>query len=202
MKNVKVRFATKDDAKELLSIYEPYVLTTGITSECEVPSVQEFQSRIQSISETFPYIVCEVDGEIVGYTYASLHKTRAGYRWDADASVYVSNKYHRNKIGTALYNCMLEIVKQQGFYTIYAVVTTSNNASVEFHKKFDFTYMGIYKYTIFKIGQWFDTMILEKQLKDYNDVPPKETISIKQIDKDLIDKLFKDAEKLIADTFE
>jgi len=200
MKKVTVRFATKDDAKELLSIYEPYVLETGITSECEVPSAKEFESRIQSISETFPYIVCEVDGEIAGYAYASLHKTRAGYRWDADASIYVSSKYHRNKIGTALYNCMLEIVKQQGFYVIYAVVTSTNEASVKFHEAFGFDYVGTYKNTIYKLGQWFDTRILEKQLKDYS-IVPTETISVKEVDKDLIDRLFKEAEKLVAETF-
>ena len=200
MKNVIVRFVDISDAKELVEIYAPYVTETPISCECEVPSVQEFQDRIQKISKTFPYIVCEVDGEIVGYSYASLHKERAAYRWDSDATVYVSDKYHRNKIGTALYNCMLELNKLQGFYNIYAVVTTANEASVKFHKAFGFVPMGTYTNTAYKLGKWHDISVLEKKLNEYGP-EPKETLSIKDIDGEIIDKLFKEAEELVAETF-
>lgn len=199
MKNVKVRFADEKDANELIDIYTPYVLETAVTCECEVPSQQEFESRIGQIGQTFPYIVCEIDGKIVGYTYASLHKQRPAYRWDADATVYVKNDLHRNKVGTALYHCMLELVKLQGFYNIYAVVTVSNKASVKFHEVFGFTKMGTYKNTAFKIGKWHDIMVMEKTLNEYVE-QPKETLSIKQIDNDIIEKLFSEAEKIVADT--
>lgn len=38
------------DAKELLSIYAPYVTDTAISFEYEVPSVDEFKKRIEDIS--------------------------------------------------------------------------------------------------------------------------------------------------------
>jgi len=200
MKNVSVRFVQKNDAKGLIEIYAPYVTETPISCECEVPSLQEFEDRIQRISKTFPYIVCQVDGELVGYAYASLHKDRAAYRWDSDATVYVSNKYHRNKIGTALYNCMLELNKLQGFYNIYAVVTTSNEASVKFHKAFGFIPMGTYTNTAYKLGKWHDISVMEKKLNEY-DREPKETLSINDIDGKVIEKLFKEAEEIVAETF-
>ena len=47
--------------------------------EYEVPSVEEFKQRIESISEKYPYLVAENNGEIVGYAYAGVFKDRAAY---------------------------------------------------------------------------------------------------------------------------
>ena len=43
------RFATENDAKEILEIYRPYIENTTITFEYEVPSVKEFKERISKI---------------------------------------------------------------------------------------------------------------------------------------------------------
>lgn len=44
-----IRIATENDAEELLNIYAPYVEKTAITFEYEVPSVEEFRTRIRNI---------------------------------------------------------------------------------------------------------------------------------------------------------
>ena len=54
--NVSYRLADTDDAAELLKVYEPYVNNTAITYEYEVPSVEEFASRISDVLTKFPYI--------------------------------------------------------------------------------------------------------------------------------------------------
>ena len=56
-----------EDAKELLSIYAPYVKETAISFEYEVPTEEEFASRIQHISSKSPYIKAIEDGRILGY---------------------------------------------------------------------------------------------------------------------------------------
>jgi len=39
---------------------------TAITFEVDVPTVQEFESRITKTLTQFPYLVAEVDGKVVG----------------------------------------------------------------------------------------------------------------------------------------
>ena len=63
------RMATVADAKALLAIYAPYTEGTASFEEGP-PSLEEFAGRIREISAVYPYIVCEVDGEIAGYAYA------------------------------------------------------------------------------------------------------------------------------------
>lgn len=47
MSDIKIRTVTENDAEQLLEIYAPYVEKTAITFEYEVPSVEEFKSRIK-----------------------------------------------------------------------------------------------------------------------------------------------------------
>lgn len=67
MKNITIRPARLEDASEILKIYEPYIKKTTITFEYEVPSLEEFRSRMTGIIGAYPYLVCEADGKILAY---------------------------------------------------------------------------------------------------------------------------------------
>lgn len=76
-----IRPVLPSDAKELLAIYAPYVTDTTITFEYDIPSISEFTNRIKNISKSFPYLVAEENGKILGYAYASTYYARASYDW-------------------------------------------------------------------------------------------------------------------------
>ena len=102
MKNRKItlRMAVPDDAKALVAVYAPYVLHTAVTYEYEVPSVEEFRSRIEHTLENYPYVVAEVDGEIAGYAYTGRLGVRAAFAWAAETSIYLREDCHGLGIGT------------------------------------------------------------------------------------------------------
>ena len=78
-----------EDAANLLSIYEPYIINTAITFEYDLPTLEEFQSRIRNISSKYPYIKAVDNGEIIGYAYANTFKARRAYDWAVETTVYV-----------------------------------------------------------------------------------------------------------------
>lgn len=78
MSRVTVRFAEPErDAAAILRIYAPYIAETAVTFETEIPSEPEFEERVRGIVNQFPYLVVEIDGRIVGYTYAHRQAERA-----------------------------------------------------------------------------------------------------------------------------
>ncbi len=87
--NATIRLAEKRDVSGILEIYVPFILETSVTFEEEVPSEESFWERIQGIMAELPYLVCEIDGRIAGYAYASGYRNRASYRWSKEVSVYV-----------------------------------------------------------------------------------------------------------------
>ena len=87
-----IRTVQLSDAEAIRAIYQPYVTETAITFEVEVPTVQEFESRITKTLPQFPYLVAEVDGKVMGYAYASTYYARAAYDWTTELSVYLCSK--------------------------------------------------------------------------------------------------------------
>lgn len=63
MSELAVRVAKVEDAEEILNIYAYYVRDTAITFEYEVPSLEDFQGRIQGTLQRYPYLVACKDGK-------------------------------------------------------------------------------------------------------------------------------------------
>ena len=122
------------DAAACAAIYAPSV-THGVASLEEVaPDAAELGRRIRAVTAGFPWLIAELDGAIAGYAYASQHHARASYRWSADVTVYVSGAHHRRGVGRALYQRLLELITQQGYYEACAGITLPNDASVGLHE--------------------------------------------------------------------
>jgi len=172
-----IRPATRADAAVLLEIYKKYITDTAVTFEIEVPSAEHFADRIGTITATFPWLVCEIDGRVAGYAYASKHGERAAYRWSADLSVYIDERYHRKHIATALYTALLELLRRQGYYTVYAGVSTPNPESEAFHAAFGFRNLGVFQNVGYKLGAWRGVTWFELPLREYGE-EPEETVPI------------------------
>jgi phosphinothricin acetyltransferase len=178
--NKLIRLATKDDGEALLSIYGDYITNTSITFETEIPSLEVFRRRISEVLEMFPWLVCELNGQVVGYAYASKHRVRAAYQWSVDVSVYIHPDFHGKQIATALYSALFQLLKFQGFYSVYAGVCLKNIKSLKFHQSFGFQPIGIYHNVGYKLGEWHDVQWSELSLMEYNN-PPKKPKTIDEI---------------------
>ncbi|MDF2510495.1 MAG: sortase-like acyltransferase [Herbinix sp.] len=169
--NEKIRLATGEDAAAILSIYEPYILNSAITFETETISIEDFKRRMAKVQGQFPWLVYEEEGRVVGYAYASSYRERAAFAWDCECSVYIAKEAHRKGIATKLYLELLDRLKAQGYYNVYAFITYPHDSSVELHKKFGFREVGIFYKTGYKQGKWWDLIVMEKALRDFDQEP-------------------------------
>lgn len=172
-----IRMAALEDAAEIYAIYEPYILHTTVTFEYDRIPVEGFRKRMEGVMKKYPWLVYEEDGEIVGYAYASNFHTRAAYAWDSELSIYLKGTSKGKGIGTALYRELLEILKKQGIYTVYAYISMPNPESVAFHEKFGFVKDGLHKNTGYKFNRWLDLLLLSKTLRSCEGKPePVKTV--------------------------
>jgi len=56
----------------------------------------------------YPYFVAEIDGRVAGYAYASAYRTRPGYRFTVENSVYVAADAQGKGIGRALLAAVID----------------------------------------------------------------------------------------------
>ena len=168
----KLRPAGIQDAARLVEIYAPYVLSTAITFEYDVPSVKEFENRIASITEKYPYIVCESAGKIIAYAYASAFKSRAAYDWSVEMSVYVDQDYRGKGVGRLLYEKLEELLAAQNIRNLYACITvTPSRDSINFHERLGFVQVADFKDCGFKMGKWHEMVWMEKMTGSHDSEP-------------------------------
>jgi phosphinothricin acetyltransferase len=151
-----IRLATEHDAEPMLAIYAPFCTTSAVSFEEEPPSPEEMRRRARSILARFPWLVCEDDGEVLGYVYGCPHRERSAYRWSVEVAAYVKEGQRRRGIGRALYVSLLKLLALQGFYNAYAGITLPNPASVALHEAVGFRAVGVYQGVGHKFGAWRD----------------------------------------------
>jgi phosphinothricin acetyltransferase len=151
-----IRLANEQDAASILRIYAPYVLETAISFETAPPTVNEMRGRLAAGSQKLPWLLCENEGEVLGYAYASRHRERAAYRWAVDVAVYVDSSHHRSGIGRGLYSSLLPMLSELGYYQAYAGIALPNESSVGLHEAIGFKRLAVYPSVGFKLGRWHD----------------------------------------------
>lgn len=66
---------------------------------------------------------------------------------------------------------MFDLLKLQGFYSVYAGIGLPNEKSVGFHRAMDFTEVGIFKNVGYKMGNWHDTQWFQMELQPLKKEP-------------------------------
>jgi len=106
-----------------------------------------------------------LDGEVVGYAYATVYRGRSAYRFTAEDSIYVHHAHGRKGIGSALLAALIEACEAAGCRQMVAVIGDRENlASIRLHERFGFTPAGELASVGFKFGRWLDTVRMQRAL--------------------------------------
>ena len=162
-----IRDALDADMAAVLAIYTPHVLHGLSTFEEVPPTVEDMTERYVKVTEELglPYLVAELDGKIVGYSYATMYRPRAAYRHTIEDSVYVASGLGGQGIGVGLLSGLIERCEAGPWRQMLAVIGNSGNAgSIALHSQLGFQPIGILSNVGFKLGQWVDTVLMQRPL--------------------------------------
>jgi len=179
--NQTIRLAEKKDVAGILEIYSPFILDTPVTFEEIVPDEDSFWERIEGIMAELPFLVCEIDGRIAGYAYASGYRSRASYRWTKEVSVYIHPDFYRRRVAQELYTSLNEMVRYQGVADLLAIITMPNESSVTFHEHCGYRKCGEFSKVGYKLEQWQNVGWFELFLQDETQAPKDRILPLNEI---------------------
>jgi phosphinothricin acetyltransferase len=124
------------------------------------------QERMEAVvGQGYPYLVVELDGRVVGYTYASSYRPRLGYRFTVENSVYVDADYQGRGLGRQLLTGLIQACSQRPYRQMVAVIGDSQNqASVALHRSMGFVQVGLLPNIGYKFGRWLDSVLMQRSL--------------------------------------
>ncbi len=151
----RLRLATRADAAEILHIYTWYVLRSTATFQIAPPSLPAYERWVEDTLAFAPLLVAESGGgRLLGYACAHPYHEREAFAWDAESTIYCAPDACAAGVGAALYGALLELLKIQGFWNVYALIADPNPASERFHEKLGFACLGRQRRIGYKLGHW------------------------------------------------
>jgi len=161
-----IRPAHSRDLAVITAIYDDAVRHGTASFELDPPDQAEMARRYETLrAGGYPYLVAELDGDVVGYAYAGPYRARPAYRWSVEDSIYVAPQAQRRGIGSALLARLLAEAEAGGFRQMLAVIGDSaNTGSVEVHRAAGFRLVGTFENVGFKFGRWLDTVLMQREL--------------------------------------
>ena len=168
---IEIRLVGDADLDAIVGIYRPVVESTTISFETSAPDREEIARRVADTLLTYPWLVCDVDGRVAGYAYATRHRVRGAYRWSVDTSVYIDETYRRRGVGRGLYESLFAILAAQGYVNAFAGIALPNPASVALHEAMGFEKVGVYRHVGYKLGRWCDVGWWQRGLREQRDAP-------------------------------
>jgi L-amino acid N-acyltransferase YncA len=151
-----IRIVEIRDIQEVCSIYNYYIANTTITFEEEPISVDEMKKRIFEVTPSYPWLVYEDHGTILGYAFASRWKARAAYRHSVELSIYISKDNVGKGIGKKLYETLLAELRKIDVHAVIGGMSLPNEQSKKLHESLGFKKIAEFKEVGYKFHKWID----------------------------------------------
>jgi phosphinothricin acetyltransferase len=170
---IELRPATAADIPAITAIYGPNVRDGIASFEYDAPDEAEMARRQAIVLEAgYPYLVAEMAGEVVGYAYASAYRTRPGYRFACENSVYVAPAAQGKGVGRALIDRLIADCAARGYRQMIAVIGhLGNHGSIALHRAAGFTVVGVLPSIGWKHGRWVDCVLMQRALGEGDGTP-------------------------------
>ena len=171
-----IRDADECDLAAITDIYAHNVRHGTGTFALEPPSQAEMLAGFHSVKAMgLPYLVVVEDGVVTGYAYASPFRTRPGYKYGVEDSIYLAAGAEGRGLGKALLNRLIELCTARGLYLMIAVIGDgANQASIGVHRACGFELTGSLPRAGYKFGRWLDVVFMTRELLPATETPQGE----------------------------
>ncbi|MCD6665952.1 MAG: N-acetyltransferase family protein [Hydrogenophaga sp.] len=169
-----IRPSRDEDLDAITRIYAHHVLHGTGTFETTPPTRDEMAGRRADVlGKGLPWLVIEVDGQVMGYAYGNWFKPRPAYRYSVEDSIYMAPESAGKGLGKLLLTELLAQCERAGVRKVMAVIGDSANAgSIGVHKALGFEQVGVVQSCGWKFGRWLDIVLMQKSIGQGDSTPP------------------------------
>jgi phosphinothricin acetyltransferase len=164
---VLIRLALPGDAGAIAELYRPYVEQSRISFEEHAPDAEAMARRISGDLPGFhPWLVAEEGGALLSFASSAPFRARRAYRWSVEIGVYLAAAAQGRGIGRSLLGTLTDLLARQGYVAAIGAIALPNDPSVRLHEALGFVHAGTYRGTGFKLGEWVDVGLWQKDLAE------------------------------------
>lgn len=161
---MNIRTSIISDVPSILVIYNEAVLNTVATFDTVPRTLEQQKEWFGQHSPTYPVLVAEEKGLIIGWASLNRYSDRLAYARTAELSLYVRSGHRGQGLGRQLMEAILEAGKAGGLHTVLSRIVEGNDASIHLHEQFGFDTVGTMREVGFKFDRLLDVVLMQKML--------------------------------------
>lgn len=164
MSEIRIRLADRADLARLVEIYNHYVLSTPVTFDVEVYTVERRETWFAQFSASGRYrlLVAETNGAVLGYAGTTRFRPKVAYETTVETTIYCAPEAVGKGIGGQLYAELFERLKGEDIRRFVAGYTLPNAASEALHRRYGFKVVGVFTENGRKFGKYWDVCWTER----------------------------------------
>ncbi len=159
---IHIRNATLDDSAAIAEIYNQGIEDRIATFETKLRSAEDQQAWLQTVAGRYPFVVAQIDGEIIGWAAAGPYRDRECYRGIGEFSMYVHRDWRGRGVGDLLIGALINEAEGLGLWKLLSRIFPFNEASRALCRKHGFREVGVYEKHARLDGRWLDVVIVER----------------------------------------
>jgi phosphinothricin acetyltransferase len=160
MTTPKIRPVDSSDWEPIASIFNLFVEESS-AAYLDRPVKDSFFRNRHVANLAYPFVVCEIEGETVGFAYLAPFHPASTMRRSATVTYFIHPAHTGKGIGTAFLLHLLEAGAAIGVANFIAHVSSLNPGSIRFHLRHGFTECGRFLDVGVKNGRPFDMVWLQ-----------------------------------------
>lgn len=141
---ITVRRAVDGDLRAVAEIFAHYVDGSTATFEIIPPDVSQWRQKLDALADQgLPFLVAEIDAEVVGFGYAGPWRPKPAYRHTVEDTVYLAPGWTGRGLGKSLLtNLMADSARAGATQMIAVIADDGDDSSVALHRACGFRRSG------------------------------------------------------------
>ena len=155
--SLQIRPAQDADLSFIIDLMNHFIVhDPGLYSETTIRSEEAQAWMMARSTESSPMLVALSASQIIGVAFARpfRHQSGSAHVWESSVYLDPQSDVLRTGIGSRLLQSLLEQLSAQGTTEVIAVIDEDNRASIQFHQKHGFLFVGVIQRAGFKFGRY------------------------------------------------
>ena len=161
-----LRVATRADLPAINAIYNHEIEFGVATWDYDPWTIEAREAWFDERSLDEPVLVVELNGRVAGFGYLSWYRSKIGYRFTREDTLYLVPTYQRRGLGARLLEGLIEQARSLGMRALIAQIESSNEASIALHQNFGFERLGVERQVGYKFDRWLDAQPMQLLLPE------------------------------------
>ena len=151
---------------EIAALWTHYIDHTIVTFNPVPKTASEIgQTVLQKTKQGEPMIAAYRDSVFLGFATYGPFRSGEGYKYAKEHTIMLSDTAHGAGLGRQLINALEDHAKAHDIQSLWAGITGSNKAAIDFHARLGFVHIVTVPEIGWKFDQWHDLVLMRKRLR-------------------------------------